>query len=123
MNARGVYEKVPGSGVYWIRYADWQGKIRREKAGTKANAIKLYHLRKVEALQRKKLPDTLRGNPITFAKIAPDALEYSRTHKRSADDDKERMDVLIELFGDAPAEHISPQEIERKLAAAAQERK
>jgi len=36
---KGVYEKVPGSGVWWIRYADKGGKIRREKAGTRESAI------------------------------------------------------------------------------------
>jgi len=32
---RGIYEKVPGSRVWWIRYADAAGRIRREKAGVK----------------------------------------------------------------------------------------
>lgn len=31
---RGVYEKHPGSGTWWIRYADVDGKTRREVAGT-----------------------------------------------------------------------------------------
>jgi hypothetical protein len=31
MNPRGVFEKVPGSGVWWIRFADAMGCIRREK--------------------------------------------------------------------------------------------
>lgn len=30
---RGVYEKVPGSGDYWIRYADDKGDIRRQHVG------------------------------------------------------------------------------------------
>lgn len=30
---RGVYEKIPGSGDYWIRYADDKGKIRRQHVG------------------------------------------------------------------------------------------
>ena len=31
MKQRGVYEKVPGSGVWWIVYFDQFGKRRREK--------------------------------------------------------------------------------------------
>ena len=31
---RGVFEKIPGSGVWWIRYFDQFGKKRREKAGS-----------------------------------------------------------------------------------------
>ena len=114
-NTRGIYEKVPGSGDWWIRYADATGKIRREKAGTKANARNLYQRRESEALQGKKLPETLRRNPITFGAIAKDALEYSRHHKQSADKDEERMKVLVEWFGDTAAESITPQVIKRKL--------
>src|SRR5438132_14007703 len=40
---RGVFEKVPGSGVWWIRYIDAQGRFRREKVGTWTNARDLYH--------------------------------------------------------------------------------
>jgi hypothetical protein len=31
MKQRGVFEKEPGSGVWWIRYFDQFGKKRREK--------------------------------------------------------------------------------------------
>ena len=33
---RGVFEKVPGSGIWWIRYFDQFGKKRREKAVRRA---------------------------------------------------------------------------------------
>jgi len=119
---KGVYEKVPDSGVWWIRYADLHGKIRREKAGTKSAAKKLYGLRKAEILQGRKLPANLRAKPVRFADIAKDGLEYSRTHKRSHGDDVERMKVLCELFGEVPADALTPKEIERKLFAEAKER-
>jgi integrase len=57
---RGIFEKVPGSGVWWIRYTDASGKLRREKTGAKSAAITLYHKRKTEALEGKKLPEKLR---------------------------------------------------------------
>src|SRR5208337_4929528 len=44
-NPRGVFEKVPGSGVWWVRHADKMGRIRREKAGSKSAALLLYHKR------------------------------------------------------------------------------
>lgn len=120
-NARGIYEKVSGSGDWWIRYADSSGKIRREKAGTKANARNLYQRRKAEALQGKKLPE-LRRKPIAFATVAQDALEYSRQHKQSADKDRERMKLVLEWFGDTAAESITPQIIKRRLLAEQQQR-
>ena len=58
---------MPGSGEWWTRFADATGRIRREKIGTKSAALTLYPKRKGEAMQGKKLPETLRGNPITFA--------------------------------------------------------
>jgi hypothetical protein len=64
---RGVYEKLPGSGVWWIRYADTMGRIRREKAGTKSSALTLYRKRKTETLQGKKLPENLRTPMVSFA--------------------------------------------------------
>ncbi len=60
---RGLYQREPGSGIWWIRYADASGRIRREKAGTKSAAIKLYNKRKAEALQGRKLPENLRHSP------------------------------------------------------------
>src|SRR5215469_14663932 len=80
---RGIFEKVPGSGVWSIRYVDAQGRYRREKAGTWSNADKLLTKRKGEALQGKKLPETLRCAPVTFREIATEALAWSDGHKRS----------------------------------------
>ena len=61
---RGVYEKVPGSDVWWIQYTDADRRRRREIAGTKGNAIALLAKRKSAALEGKKLPEKLRAKPI-----------------------------------------------------------
>src|SRR5262249_45256348 len=79
----GLFEKLPGSRVWWIRYADSMGRIRREKAGTKGAAIDLYRKRKNEALQGKKLPESLRKPAVSFAELAQDALLFSKTHTRT----------------------------------------
>ena len=60
MKQRGIYEKVPGSSIWWVLHYDAQGRRRREKAGTKSAAIALYHKRKQEALEGRKLPEKLR---------------------------------------------------------------
>src|SRR2546427_246097 len=114
-NPRGVYEKDRGSGVWWIRYADATGRIRREKAGTKSTALVLYRKRKTEALQGKKLPERLRRPAVSFAELASDALSYSKSYKRSYKEDRYRMARLLEWFRDCPADSITPQEIERHL--------
>ena len=121
-NPRGVYEKYPGSGEWWICYWDAQGRKRREKAGTKSNAIDLYRKRKNEALQGKKLPEKLRRATVTFGEIAKDALTWSKAEKRHHRDDISRMPVLLEWFGDRAAESITSSEIELKIRRCAEER-
>jgi site-specific recombinase XerD len=112
---RGVFEKVPGSGDWWICYWDAQGRKRREKAGTKGNAIDLYRKRKTEALTGKKLPEKLRSAAVTFAEIARDALAHSKAHKLSYRNDAGRMETLLGWFREYPANAIAPQEIERRF--------
>jgi site-specific recombinase XerD len=121
MRQRGVYEKAPGSGIWWVRYADAMGRIRREKAGTKSSALTLYRKRKTESLQRKKLPENLRSPMVSFAELAREALAYSKAHKRSYDDDVIRMERLLCRFRDRVADSITPQELEQHLSQTAEE--
>jgi site-specific recombinase XerD len=113
-NARGIFEKVPGSGIWWIRFNDAQGRYRREKAGTKGMAIDLYRKRKVQALEGRKLPERLRRATVTFAAIAKDALAYSKVHKAGTSYrcDAGRMEVVLGWFREYPAESITAQDIE-----------
>jgi integrase len=117
VKVRGIFEKVKGSGTWWIRYHDSTGKLRREKAGAKAMAIALYQKRKTEALQGKKLPETLRRRDVTFSELVTDALDYSREKKRSYYDDKYRLEKVRGWFGETPAASIKPRDIEAKLRA------
>ncbi|HMK29501.1 MAG TPA: site-specific integrase [Terriglobales bacterium] len=113
---RGIYEKIPGSGIWWIRYTDASGRLRREKAGTKSAAILLYRKRKQEALEGCKLPERLRRRVVLFREIADDALEYSRLHKRSYRQDCYRMARLIGWFGNLPADSVTPEKIEQRFS-------
>jgi len=120
---RGIFEKAPESGIYWIRFVDGQGKYRRELAGSFSQAEKLLTKRRNEALQRKKLPETLRKRTILFSEIAEDALAYSKTHKRSYRDDESRMKRLKEWFGNEHAESLDGHEMEARLTLVAKEEK
>jgi len=121
---RGVYEKVPGSGIWWIRYADSKGKIHREKVGRWSDANDLYAKRRTEALQRKKVPERFRVKGITFRTLCADALEHSRESngERSTTELKLKIDTLLPVFGDMAAEHITKQDIIRWLALEAEKR-
>src|SRR5713101_1778816 len=101
---RGIYEKIPGSNVWWVRYADSAGRIRREKAGVKSAAIKLYQKRKTEILEGKKLPEQLRGRVVRFAEIADDALAYVKANNQGQQFDAYRIGRLKDEFGNYAAE-------------------
>src|SRR4051812_41130715 len=88
---RGIYEKVPGSGRWWIRYADSYGSIRREVVGTKSAALKVYQKRKTEVLQGKKLPEQLRKRVVRFGELADDALIYCKAHNQGQQFDGYRL--------------------------------
>ncbi len=120
---RGIFEKIPGSGVWWIRYVDGGGRYRRERVGAYGLATKLLGKRRGEAVQGKKLPETLRRRFVSFSEIAEDALVYSRAHKRSWRDDESRMKRLIEWWSNREAESLTSSEIERKLSDTARDEK
>jgi integrase len=112
---RGIFEKVKGSGAWYIRYADASGKIRKEKAGTVAIAKKLLLKRKSESQVDRKLPSLNRRRP-KFSELADDMLDYSRVHNSSHHDNQIRMDKVLPQFGERYIDSLTPQEIERWLA-------
>lgn len=122
--ARGVYEKVPGSGAYWIRYADSKGKLRREKAGRHSDAITLLAKRRTEILQRKKLPENFRAKAVIFRELCADAVEHSKESNtaKSTHELQLKINDLLPVFGDRVAEDITKQEIVRWLADETEER-
>ena len=105
MRQRGIYEKVPGSDVWWIRYVDADGRYRREKAGTKSMAIDLYRKRKTEALQGKKLPERLRRRVVPFSELCDDALQHAKANHRHTNETY-RIKTLKYQFGSLAAESI-----------------
>src|SRR5262245_976142 len=111
---RGVFEKVPGSGIWWIRFVDGGGKLRRECVGTWCNARDLYHQRKNEARGRKKLPEKLNRRIVSFCELADDAREYVKARYSRPTDDVARLVLLkSKLSGNADA--ITPGQIEKTL--------
>jgi len=120
-NSRGVFEKIPGSGEWWIRYSDSAGVYRREKAGTKSAANTLYRKRKQQALEGKKLPEKLRSRAVSFAEIADDAIAYVKARYSRPADDVARLEVLKGWFLGQAADTITAHLLETKLEAARRE--
>ena len=110
---RGIFERPPGSGVWWIHYFV-NGKRHREKVGRKSDARKLYQVRKADALAGRKLPKLKPSTPVTVSKLIELALEFTAHHKdRRNYEGKGR--IVREALGSKPAEELTPQEIERWL--------
>ena len=101
---RGVFERKPNE--FWIRYADASGRIRREKAGTKGMDITLYTKRKTEALQGRKLPETLRKRLVPFSELCDDAEKYTIANNEGFKNDVIRIKQLRAEFGQRAAESI-----------------
>ena len=112
---RGVWEKIPASGIWWIHYVDAEGKRRREKVGRKADAIKLYQQRKADAIAGRKLTKPLRARERTFQEFADNALAYAQKHKANPTDDEQKIRLLVMEFGERAASSLTQQELEAFL--------
>jgi site-specific recombinase XerD len=110
---KGVYERQPGSGVWWIQYFV-EGKRHRERVGSRGNAVKLYQTRKADALARRKLPQLRTGKKVCIADLTALVIEYTANH-RSARDYISRASIVNDAMGTRPAEEVKPAEIEAFL--------
>ena len=99
---RGVFEIIPGSGVWWIQYFDADGRRRREKAGTRSDAILLVQKRRTEILSGKKLPERLRARVVRFSELAEDAEKYCKANNQGQQFDLYRIGRLRAEFGSRP---------------------
>jgi integrase len=120
---RGIYEKVKGSGVWWICWFDSNGNRHREKAGTREAATNLYRKRKTEALQGKKLPEMLRRNAVTFGDLAEKVRQHADNNEkekayspRYAAIVRQEAKKLESWWGNRAADSLTPSEIEAKLS-------
>jgi integrase len=120
---RGIYERKPGSGVWWIRWTDSNGKLHREKAGRRSDAKTLIDKRRTETLQQKKLPEQFRSK-VTFDSLCDDALEHSSAtnNDKVTHDLKLKIMKLRPVFGPAEAATISKQDVVRWLTRQTQTR-
>jgi integrase len=120
----GVLERVPSSGIWWIRYTDARGKRHWEKVGRRSDAITLLAKRKHEKLLRKKLPEALRGRAVTFGEVADKAKHYSEeSHTPQHHHQFEiKLQIIGKQFNDLPAEGITSEDIQAWLLEQCDER-
>jgi len=109
----GISEKVPGSGIYWIRYTA-EGKKRREKVGTLSAAKDRLGLRHVQA-KAGTLPNSSEPRPqkVTFAELVDDANKHLKSERTAAHayDTAMKFNRMLPTFGKREAESITRQEV------------
>jgi site-specific recombinase XerD len=109
---RGVYEKVPGSGVWWIRYFEGRDK-HREKVGRKSDAIKLYGVRKAEILAGAKLPKNMRSKGEQISVVVDRAITWYEEHRpKSCRTAVAHLKLIKEELGEAVASGVTAEDID-----------
>src|SRR5713101_6080581 len=68
---RGLFEYPKGSGIWWVRYWDGDGREHSEKVGPKGLARKRYMQRKTEIAEGRFFPNA-RRRPVLFDDLVAD---------------------------------------------------
>jgi site-specific recombinase XerD len=118
---RGVFERVKGSNIWWIRYTNEQGKRVTSKVGTFAAAVHVYDQRTAAIRLGVLLPHSPRRG-VKFSELVTDAIDFAEKHHRASKDFKQRANLAIEAFGDRAAESITTRELQDWIDQMADER-
>lgn len=118
---KGVFERMKGSGIWWIRYTNEQGKRVTSKVGTFSAAVRVYDQRTTEIRLGILLPKSPRRGT-KFSDLVTDATKFSEKHHRASKDFKQRVELALPEFGNRIAESITTRELQDWLDEMAEER-
>lgn len=118
---KGVFERVKGSGIWWIRYTNEQGKRVTSRIGTFSAAVRIYDQRTTEIRLGIFHPHSRRRGT-KFSELAADAIEFADRHHRASKDFKQRVNLALDEFGNRVAESITTRELQDWLDSMAEER-
>lgn len=114
---RGIFERPPRSGVWWISYRGSDGKRHREKIGRRSAAMNAVARRRLEVKEGCFIPPRS-GARLTFRDLATEALAQKKILLRplSYQTDLWRLTKLYPFIGNVPAGYLSAARIEETLA-------
>ncbi len=117
MAIRGIFERPPRSGIWWISYCDGEGKRHREKIGRRSAALDALGRRRLEVKEGRYIPPRA-GARLTFRDLANAAMTQKklRLAPASYETDMLRLKQLLPLIGNLPADRLTPARIEETLA-------
>ena len=117
MAIRGIFERPPHSGVWWISYCDGEGKRHREKVGRRSAALDALGRRRLEVKEGRFIPPRA-GARLTFRELAMAAMVQKklRLADLSYETDEGRLQQLLQLIGNVPADQLTSARLEETLA-------
>jgi integrase len=113
----GVYEKVKGSGVWWISFYDAEGKRRREKVGRRSVALEAQVQRRIEVREGKFRP-ARQADGLSFGDLMDQAIsaKIGRNTSDSIRHDELKREILRPELGALPADKVGAPAIDKALA-------
>lgn len=116
--ATGVFEKPKGSGIWWIRFTDENGRRRAESVGRFGDARDRYAARRLSVKTGTEINLGRGGRDSRGAKLSPlidDAIRFSKANHRDQKSFRIRADVWRDAFGDRAAVSLKPAELREWL--------
>jgi integrase len=113
---RGIFERPPGSGTWWVRYAEEHGRIHREKVGPKGLALEVYRKRKTEVAERRFFPERIRKRELLLGAAIDDYLTRVKGRARSYVNVARNARYWKAALGAKPLRQITPGDIQRYAA-------
>jgi len=114
---RGVFERPKGSRIFWIRYADAHGIIRREKIGRLSLAEKVYAKRKTEIREGRFFPELIRRPSRLVHDQINKRLELIKSTHRGYRNQTRYGTRWTDELGSKTLAQVLPSDIERVKAA------
>lgn len=108
---KGVFEKNRGSKIYWVRYISADGKLHRERIGSREDAVTALASR-LDDKSRGRVPTVSKRNP-TFSELVDDAVRFLKSERTSAHayDTGLKFKRMLPTFGEREVESITKQEV------------
>jgi len=120
-----IFQRKPGSGVYWVRLRLGKDKRKTVKAGTLSDAKDLLVKLQRNKLLQKNLPEKLHKNKFTFGELVKDALNHSSDENGDGQTYSlgKKYKLIGKDFNDCIASDITKQDITEWLLEKSKERK
>ncbi len=109
---RGVFERAKGSGIWWIRFVDVDGKRKAKCVGTFGDAVDLYEANRVRIRRGRLADDVPSSSGVKISALCDTALAYSNSRHKDTRNFKQRIEVIRAKFGNRVADSLLPSEVQ-----------